>query len=496
MRIVKGLAWLAALLAAAAVGGCGDESSPAPDPHLITNATVEKNDKIDLTCFVSWTTPEPSSSAVEFGEATDGSSASYSFVTEDATLATEHRMLVVGMHASTLVHLRAVSQSPSGMVYSSNDLTYTTGALPEHLTDATLETPATAEAFDGWTVVTLAAGILGTSMLTLQPDTTYPPTGVIFDQQGRVVWYDVHNLSFNGVADYLPDRTLLFASQHVMFQTPTPSALIVDLAGTTQWQGPPQPVNVPVEGIYHHEFRKMPNGHWLTLRATIQNQIVGDVAVELDEAGNEVWTWSSFDHLPPADTTGWSGIGYFDWTHMNALAYDEADDTVLASARNLDAVFKIDRASGDILWQLGHNGDMTMLSSNDTPWFLKAHALERLPDGTLIMLDNGDVTERPWSRVIIYRVDDAAKTAEIVWEYRGATPWAAYYWGDADLLPNGNYFVSAGNWDQGRTSFMFEVTPGEHKVWELDFGTHNGSTIGMYDGARFAPPVRRLTAAP
>jgi arylsulfate sulfotransferase len=488
--LLKSVVCVCMLVLPLVLGGCGGESSGEEAPP-ITDAAVVRNDQIDLTCFVTWTTPEPATSAVQFGEAADGASPSYDRVVEDATLKTEHRMLVVGMHASTPYRLRAVSIGASGKSYASGDLGYTTGDLPAHLRDATLVSHDVAQTFDGWTAMTLAAAEMDPSGGIPTVDPTFPTTGVVYDMDGKILWYSVHQLSFNGRADYLPDGTLLFTSQNFIFATPTPSARRMDLEGNTVWEGPAQPVGVLADGIYHHDFHPMPNGNWLTLRALLQNSIVGDYILELDDAGNELWRWSAFDHLTP-DTTGWNGTGYFDWTHFNSVEYQADDDTVLVNSRLLDAFYKIDRASGEVLWTFGQEGDFTVTSPNDAPWFLKAHALERLPSGDLILLDNGQLGVRDWSRVIVYRLDEAARTATIVWEYRGELPWAAYYWGDADRLPNENILVSAGNADPGRTSTVFEVTPAEQKVWELALWTHNDHTVGMYNASRFPALAKPL----
>lgn len=457
----------------------------------ITDAAVAKNEKVDLTCFLSWTTAEPATSSVEFGVSAD-----YEFVKEDATLLTTHNVLVIGMHADTLYHMRAVSVTAGGTKLVSDDLTYTTGTLPEYIPNATVNVYDKTKAFDGWTAMTLSSGTINPSATQMSNDPNYPITGVIYDMEGFPVWYYVHKLTINGGAEYY-DGKLLFFSQNVWFKEETPSALLVDLSGEVLWTGPQQPVNTLVDKQYHHGFIRLPNGNFMTLREIVtEEKIIGDEIIELDKDNNEVWTWSTFDHLTP-DTSTWdkNQTPYFDWTHINSLDYDAKNDIVYANARNIDTTFKIDKKSGELIWQLGRKGDITMTTESDYPWFLKAHGMEQLDNGDFILYDNGDFNEpdaRIWSRAIIYHVNDEAKTAEIVWEYRGETPWVTYYWGDADQQPNGNIIITAGTWDNDKNSKIFEVTPEKEKVWEFEFPHYNENTIGMYDSCRFTPPVKKI----
>ena len=465
-----------------------------PAAPVISALTVTPNEKAPLTCTVSWKTDLPADSAVEFG------SESYEFVITDAAPKKEHAIIVAGMRPEMVYQLRAVSEA-NGLRAAAEAAPFVTPALPEFLADATVKRHEAGKSYDGWTLLTIAAGRVANGVQEVDPD--LPSTGVIFDMDGRIVWYLVHALPLVGEAEYYPENgTILFSSMSVTFSEPTLSALVVDLAGNTVWEGPPQPEDILIEGQYHHAFHALPNGNWLTLLEDWRKEtnIIGDTIIELNDAHEVLWSWNTFDHLTP-DTTGWDPekVPVFDWTHINSVDYDEPSDTLIANARNTDAVYKIDKKTGDILWTLGRNGDLTYTGDTDTPWFLKAHGAEMLENGNIILFDNGDITEpnvRLWSRAVEYAIGEAGKTAEIVWEYRGEEPFWAPYWGDADRLPNGNTLVSVGTWDEGRRSLLREADGSANTVWELEFGTHNGYTVGFYNACRFDPPVRSLTAAP
>lgn len=55
-----------------------------------------------------------------------------------------------------------------------------------------------------------------------------------------------------------------------------------------------------------------------------ETKILGDGIVEFNPANEIVWEWSSFDHLPPPDTSGWNGVDppLFDWlTSMASITW-------------------------------------------------------------------------------------------------------------------------------------------------------------------------------
>ena len=55
---------------------------------------------------------------------------------------------------------------------------------------------------------------------------------------------------------------------------------------------------------------------------------------------------NSYAPLPSSPTTPW------DWFHINAVHLD-ADSNLLVSSRNTWTVFKVDRHTGQVMWQLG-----------------------------------------------------------------------------------------------------------------------------------------------
>jgi len=181
--------------------------------------------------------------------------------------------------------------------------------------------------------------------------------------------------------------------------------------------------------------------------------VAGDVIVEFTREGEIVWTWNAFDHLDPLRLRESSdappiidpatGEESLDWTHANGLIYEESTDTVLISFRHQDWILRIDRASSDVVWRLGDEGDFTLAESSR--WFFHPHSPEWQDDGTLLLYDNGVGNLMPpaegiRSRAVRFEVDDVAMTASVVWEDDEA-PFVSPVAGDADRMPGGHLLV-------------------------------------------------------
>ncbi len=97
-------------------------------PPKITDFTVEgtsvKGQKPPAQLIISWTTDEPATSQVEFGE---GAGHSYSAKTqEDNNFTYNHIVIVSSLSPSSVYHLRAISKDSAGNIeYSSDNVTIT-----------------------------------------------------------------------------------------------------------------------------------------------------------------------------------------------------------------------------------------------------------------------------------------------------------------------------------------------------------------------------------
>lgn len=105
----------------------------------------------------------------------------------------------------------------------------------------------------------------------------------------------------------------------------------------------------------HHAFVELPTSEVAYLDATVRNidgvDLVGDRIVVISPLGETRVVFDSFDELLPddaADQPKSTSLGT-EWFHANGLAYDERDNTFLVSSAFLEAIYKVDARSGEVL---------------------------------------------------------------------------------------------------------------------------------------------------
>lgn len=175
-----------------------------------------------------------------------------------------------------------------------------------------------------------------------------------------------------------------------------------------------------------------------------------------------------------------------DWAHVNSIDMNGSD--LVISARNQSTVVCND-AQGNIKWMLCDPKDyhasfqrhiLKPIGDNFT-WFYVQHAADVLPDQDdnpntvdILLYDNGDFRvpdSEKASRMVQYRIDEAAMTVEQIWSWGdGVNELYSYHHGDADLLKNGNRLGSFEPWDEKaglRYAYGIEVDSEGIPVWEL-----------------------------
>lgn len=110
-----------------------------------------------------------------------------------------------------------------------------------------------------------------------------------------------------------------------------------------------------------------------------------------------------------------------DYVHINSIFIDPKDGNLIVSMRSQYAVLKFDRKTGDILWILG--GDLNQFSGLDSfrdtagNLFIGQHYAQYVPveiagnDSTVTVFDNHTNYSSNTTRVFIFTLDEAGKTA-------------------------------------------------------------------------------------
>jgi hypothetical protein len=228
-----------------------------------------------------------------------------------------------------------------------------------------------------------------------------------------------------------------------------------------------------------HDIKILRNGHVLLIGYDIRfydmsqyiqggdphASVIVNVIQEIDNEKNVVFEWKAYEHYKLTDVGPAVNLSdqSFVHTHINSIDIDQ-DDNLIISTRNLDEITKIDRKTGTIMWRWGgKNNQFTFV--NDSIGFSAQHSVSVLPNGNLLVYDNGLFHQPPFSRASEYRLDAMNKTATMIWSYRNTPDVASMFWGNAQRLENGNTFISWGLSEIAVT----EVNPEGGKVFEMSF---------------------------
>ena len=130
---------------------------------------------------------------------------------------------------------------------------------------------------------------------------------------------------------------------------------------------------------------------------TVEFPWVGDKLVEWDKDTKDVvWSWNVFDHFNMLDYDQYGGTWteaylslHYDWTHVNAVIFDEEESDIYISTRHLSRITKIDYPSGEVLWNLGHQMTSEDVNMGTDIGFSFQHSLQKLENGNILTFDNG-----------------------------------------------------------------------------------------------------------
>lgn len=210
-----------------------------------------------------------------------------------------------------------------------------------------------------------------------------------------------------------------------------------------------------------HDVQRAANGNWLftteyfdtvDLSAYQFGPVYGnDTTIllgfgwqEVDPSGNLVFEWNSNDHVDPLAFYNFYGYNDdpFDYCHGNAIEEDD-DGNILLSFRHLNAVYKINRTNGSVIWELGgQNSDFTFINTNG---FSGQHDIRKLTNGHYSLFNNANMMAAPKiSRGMEFALDTVNWTATLINEVIHPDAFFARAMGNFQQSANGQSTICYG----------------------------------------------------
>lgn len=335
--------------------------------------------------------------------------------------------------------------------------------------------PLPAGIFPSVTINTKQEGMMTPGMTLVSyfgyKDNPFPQYPFIFDEFGDIRWYlafqnspVLNNLFYDDGMERLQNGNFYFGdiNSNTIYE--------VNYFGKTinTWSLPGYQ--------FHHNVQEKPNGNFLVSVSKQGDPTVEDYIIELDRNSKSiVQTWDlkqSLQYSRQILTTD-----AVDWIHVNAVIYDASDNSIIISGRT-QGVVKLDQ-DNNVVWILGcHKGwgisgngtDLTKLllqpvdkngtaitdqdvldgvtNHPDFEWNWYQHAPKLMPDGDVLLFDNGGGNRNFsgagfYSRAVAFRINKTNKTVQQIWEYgkeRGLETYAPIV-SDVDYASGNNHVI-------------------------------------------------------
>jgi hypothetical protein len=443
-----------------------DDDNDDDDDDVTASFTAEAafSEVIPTVATVTWTTDEAGSSQVLYGLDEDLSLST----PLDETESTDHAVVLMGLKAGRSYSFQAVTETPDGSTLTSDVSTLTVAPAPSAVGALTITVPdPAAELEDGFVLTSL-----------IQEDGNWI---VIIDRDGDIVWYMEFPARLVTSVKLPPDGRGFYTIHSDITQTEDTSQIDwyaidgSDLTVTPARAGHHDVVMLSdrTYAFIGFEFHVFPN------YGGEASDVAGDTIIEIPEGGEDGDAEVVFklldiytDPQPACEHGYWSAYNTDgkDWSHSNSLmVIPGEEDAYYLMASYLDTLFKIDRDSGEILWEMqGPDTDFTPLGDHDD-W---SHPhMSQTYDGGFTIFDNGYHRDPSHSRVLEYSFDEGAMTATTEWIYADPEGRFNAVLGDVKKVSDDRYMTV---WSQ--FGLLAEIDTDGEVVWQAE--TALGSAVG------------------
>ncbi len=444
-------------------------ADPVPDPpadddddddvtvhdDVIGDVQVQPVGMVPTVLSVRWTTDRPAEGRVCFDQpGVDERGTPWS-----GGDMVEHEAILRGLRPGQPLAIR-VEARDGDQTWTADCGSVDVGEFAPHLPELTPSLIDPAWAAGGYTV---------TSLISVDSDWV-----VVLDPGGEIVW---------AMEELHPGFRAVLARDRASFWTNSWTARLDDVGWLQQvdWGGGVIQV-VEVPGA-HTDFVELEDGTLAVLAREVREfedgsrRLVGDTLVEVAPDGALTQVWSLFDHVPVDLGVTWP-TSFFeddpdaeDWSHCNGLDHDPDRDAWLVSCAHHEAVYAVDRVSGELLWTLSAWEDDFVTPAEQMPIVAGPHAVQALGDDHVLVFNRGDVMGYgDWpadlcSQAVEIQVDTDAGEATVTWSHAADECFLVYCLGDAQRLWNGNTAV---NWSTAGQ--IDEIAPDGEVVWRVNSG--------------------------
>ncbi len=350
---------------------------------------------------------------------------------------------LLGMKSGSDYQVR-IAIELEGESYEGRSHSASTGMVPADFPDLSLER-GSGESFEGF----LFTSVLGNAS-----------AAVILDEDGDYVWwYQPDGIEMVGRTFPSRDGRSVYTMNLNPDGRRDGSMVVVSLDGSE--------IETTDLDYAHHEIYEHDDGTIAYLSkdpAMVEgSEVSGDSVVELSPDGSSTTIWTIWDYPDrmPYETGG--GGPALEWPHANALDYLPDEDVYLIGFLTMDAIARIDRATGEIDWIMGGDNSDFQLSDGGTDLFDRTHQLHWLDDSVLVFVNGSQ--QGGESYAVEYAVDEQNLEVESIWEYHSDPSVSCISLGDVHRFDSGNTLIT-----YSYSGLLQEVTPGGEPVWTLQAG--------------------------
>ncbi len=257
-----------------------------------------------------------------------------------------------------------------------------------------------------------------------------------------------------------------------------------------------------------HELVIRGNHAWVTANRNVPRDLskyggafngalIDSAVQEYDlKTGKLLRTWDALNHIPLSDSQATLPTNGFPWDAYHVNAIDVlGDGTFVVSMRNTWAAYKVDIASGRIIWTLGgRHSNFRFASGAEFQW---QHDLVVYPGSPYIsvfddhccQITGGGTYVSPSapSRGLVLKLDQRTRTATLAGQYFHGAGFDAEYMGSIQPLGGGNELVG---W--GSAPYLSEYSASGQLLLDAVFPGHDLSyraRLEPWVGLPLYPPV-------